>query len=503
MKKFSWLLILLCIFAVSGNSQTLSVADGIPSGINIVANPTYGFDYLVNAFEPAGEMSGEQRPNGDWYLAVNDTSTTANLGIIVFRSTNYGYTWSLLSSGIQPKFIAPNMKMVNAGNDSLYLFFMYGSDAYRWNLVNNSFGKVTADSLIRSFDVVASSTGALYFFYDRNYNTNIRRYGSIDGGFTWLNSASVTSSGSRPKLYMSGSGDTLVLNYYGPVLSDTATSNIRAARYRETSPGTITSSGFQDVSTDPAAKTQFASVFKNGTVWFLYTSGTTGNIDIKCRVSTNSGANYNPVINFAVNPSVDEYWFSAKHYNSGLDVNYYSDSLQSGPPTNTTDKIVNKWATSTLPENFNIVQNISQHPPLWSLANYKPVTMEDYNSGAHYGVFWVGLDGTAKKLYFDGDLVTNIKNSGTIAADKYMLSQNYPNPLNQTTKIDFAIPKSGFVTVKVYDILGKEIKSLVSQNMNAGAYTITFNATKLSSGTYFYKLDVNGFSEIKKMTIIK
>ncbi len=502
MKTFFTSLVILFVTVFSVNSQPVSVANGIPNGIHAVQSPTYGVDYLVNAFEPAGMMSSAQRSNGDLYLSVNDTSTTTNLGIIVFRSTNNGYTWSRLTGGIQPKAIFQNLKMVSSGNDSLYLFFLFGSDAYRWNIVNNSFGKVTGDSLIRSFDVCASSTGALYMFYDRNYNTNVRRFGSIDGGFTWTGAGNVSTTASRPKIYMSGSGDTLILNYYGPVLSDTATSYIRTARYRETAPGTLSGSGFQDVVTDNTVKTEFASVFKNGVVWFIYTTGTTGNIDIKCRVSTNSGANYNAAINFAANPNVDEYWFSAKHYQSGLDVNFYSDSLQSGPPTNNTDKIVNKYVLSSNPENIFTVTGISSHPPVWSERGYKPETVENYQT-TQYGVFWVGLDGTARKLYFDGLLPTNLKNTGTTVADKYSLSQNYPNPFNPTTKIDFAIPKQGFVSIKVYNMLGKEVAILVSKEMTPGSYSFDYNASKLSSGVYFYKMEVNGFSEVKKMMLVK
>ncbi len=502
MKKITTLLAVFFVTVLTVYSQPISVATGIPSGIHAVQNPTYGFDYLVNAFEPAGMISSAQRSNGNLYLSVNDTTTTTNLGIIVFRSTNNGYTWTRISGGIQPKLIFPNMKMVSAGNDSLYLFFMYGSDAYRWNIVNNSFSKITADSLIRSFDVCASSTGALYMFYDKNTGTTVRRFGSVDGGFNWINPGTVSSAASRPKIYMSGSGDTLILNYYGPVLADTATSVIRAARYRETAPGTLASSGFQDVVTDNTVKNEFGSVFKNGVVWFLYTSGTTGNIDIKCRVSTNSGANYNTVFNFAANPNVDEYWFSAKHYQFGLDVNFYSDSLQSGPPTNTTDKIVNKYVLSTNPETIYTIQNISSHPPVWSPRGYKPETVEDYLTN-HYGVFWVGLDGTARKLYYDGDVVTNLKGNESKIADNYSLSQNYPNPFNPTTRIDFSIPKQGFVSIKVYNMLGKEVATLVSREMTPGAYSLDFNASKLSSGVYFYKMEVNGFSEVKKMMLVK
>jgi hypothetical protein len=85
----------------------------------------------------------------------------------------------------------------------------------------------------------------------------------------------------------------------------------------------------------------------------------------------------------------------------------------------------------------------------------------------------------------------------------YTLSQNYPNPFNPTTKINFALPKSGLVTLKVYDIVGKEVATLVNEVKNAGSYSVDFNASNLSSGMYFYKVSVNGFSEIKKMMLIK
>lgn len=502
MYKLFSIIFSILLLSVIGFTQDVSFAPAVMKGFQTVQNPDFGTDILVSSDEPAGIMAGLQRGNGNYYVAINDTTSTTNLGIVVFRSTNFGLSWTMLGGGIQPKLIFRNMKMVSTSTDSLYLFFMAGTDVYRWNIINNSFGKFTGDSLIRSFDVVSSSTGSLYIFYDRNYNTNIRRFGSTDGGFTWGNSGSVTSSGVYPKLYMSGSGDTLILNYYGPVLSDTMTSVIRAARYRETAPGTLSSSGFQNVAIETVVKSEYSSVFKNGIVWFIYTTGTTGDIDIKCTISSNSGANYSAAVNLAANPNVDEYWFSARHYFGGLDIFYYSDSLQAGPPTNNTDKILYKWASATTPGTFSTTSGISEHPPGWSQRNYRPVCIEDYTND-HYGVVWVGLDGSIKKVYFEGDNITSVRNNENLIADKYFLSQNYPNPFNPVTKINFAIPKSGFVTLKVYDILGKEIKTLVSRELNNGSYTVDFDASKLSTGIYFYRINVNGFSDVKKMSLIK
>jgi hypothetical protein len=86
---------------------------------------------------------------------------------------------------------------------------------------------------------------------------------------------------------------------------------------------------------------------------------------------------------------------------------------------------------------------------------------------------------------------------------EYKLEQNYPNPFNPVTKINFGLQKSGFVTLKIYDVLGKEVASLVNEVKNAGSYSVDFNGSSFSSGMYFYKLESNGFVATKKMILIK
>lgn len=95
-----------------------------------------------------------------------------------------------------------------------------------------------------------------------------------------------------------------------------------------------------------------------------------------------------------------------------------------------------------------------------------------------------------------------VKNISTVASD-YSLSQNYPNPFNPTTNIKFSIKKAGFVTLKVYDINGKEVSTLVNNKMEIGSYEYTLNASNLSSGVYFYTIKANGYTETKKMMLIK
>jgi hypothetical protein len=85
----------------------------------------------------------------------------------------------------------------------------------------------------------------------------------------------------------------------------------------------------------------------------------------------------------------------------------------------------------------------------------------------------------------------------------YLLQQNYPNPFNPSTTISFSIPTSEFVTLKVYDVLGREIATLVNENLSAGSYSYNFDASNLTSGVYFYKLQAGKYSETKKMLLSK
>jgi len=86
---------------------------------------------------------------------------------------------------------------------------------------------------------------------------------------------------------------------------------------------------------------------------------------------------------------------------------------------------------------------------------------------------------------------------------KFDLSQNYPNPFNPVTKINFDLPENGLVNLRLYDMLGREVATLVNEVRTAGYYTVNFDASKLSSGIYFYRMNAGKFSSIKKMAVIK
>jgi hypothetical protein len=102
-----------------------------------------------------------------------------------------------------------------------------------------------------------------------------------------------------------------------------------------------------------------------------------------------------------------------------------------------------------------------------------------------------------------GVIVSGVTPVSSTVPNEFSLKQNYPNPFNPVTKISFDIPKTGLVSVRIYDVLGKEVKTLVNEVKTAGSYIVDFDASSLSSGAYFYRLESNGFISTKKMMLIK
>jgi hypothetical protein len=90
-----------------------------------------------------------------------------------------------------------------------------------------------------------------------------------------------------------------------------------------------------------------------------------------------------------------------------------------------------------------------------------------------------------------------------IVPSEFVLKQNFPNPFNPTTTFEFAIPRQGFVTLKVYDLLGREVANVLEGNLEARQYQVTWKATNLSSGVYLYTLTAPGFSDTRKLLLMK
>ena len=145
---------------------------------------------------------------------------------------------------------------------------------------------------------------------------------------------------------------------------------------------------------------------------------------------------------------------------------------------------------------------------------FTPHTITTDANGA-YSVYAVDVDGDGdidvlsasqednKIAWYENLLITGIVTNSNEIPSEFRLSQNYPNPFNPSTIIRFSMPEESFVTIKVFNTLGEEITTLINENIIAGDYEVEFDASKLPSGIYFYKLQSESFIEAKKMVLLR
>jgi hypothetical protein len=117
--------------------------------------------------------------------------------------------------------------------------------------------------------------------------------------------------------------------------------------------------------------------------------------------------------------------------------------------------------------------------------------------------FQLTVNNFINQVAFYDTINTGINQLGNEIPNKFALMQNYPNPFNPVTTIKFNLPNAGNVSLKLYDVLGKEVDNLFKGSLSAGYYQMNFNASSLSSGVYFYRLETENFSDIKRMVLVK
>lgn len=126
---------------------------------------------------------------------------------------------------------------------------------------------------------------------------------------------------------------------------------------------------------------------------------------------------------------------------------------------------------------------------------------------AFFGINIVGnrawIVGSSGLILHNDDILTNVEIGKEESVVGFYIEQNFPNPFNPTTQIKYSISKDELVLLKIYDILGKEVAVLVNEEKPAGTYSVTFDASKLSSGVYFYSINAGRFKQVKKMMLLR
>ncbi len=167
----------------------------------------------------------------------------------------------------------------------------------------------------------------------------------------------------------------------------------------------------------------------------------------------------------------------------------------------TLDAYVAKICTGTLDRPWFYNPNNALYPPVWPLPENLAYTNASLQAGGTDGFALGDLNWfPSQKAQW---LTTGVTNNAKGAPATYALSQNYPNPFNPSTTIAYDIAKSGITTLKVYNLLGQEVASLVDGYVPAGNYKVTFDASRLSSGVYFYTLHSGNYVMSKKLMLLK
>ena len=120
----------------------------------------------------------------------------------------------------------------------------------------------------------------------------------------------------------------------------------------------------------------------------------------------------------------------------------------------------------------------------------------NYQCDVHFSLGMIGS--------FTATVPTVVENNQTsLKPSDYQLKQNYPNPFNPTTTISFDLPVRTFVSLKVYDLIGKEVATIVDEDMAAGSYSKIWNVSSMPSGIYFYRMQTKSFTDTKKLVLLK
>jgi len=142
-----------------------------------------------------------------------------------------------------------------------------------------------------------------------------------------------------------------------------------------------------------------------------------------------------------------------------------------------------------------------QVPDTSIVLGYELIDFVNHKNGWAYAPY--ERSGIHTRYGGDTTFLTKIFTENTTTPKEFYLFQNYPNPFNPTTFISYELKSSDFISLKVFDLNGKEIQTLINKKQSAGSYTIEFNASNLSSGIYFYSLQTESYTETKKMILIK
>jgi hypothetical protein len=454
-------------------------------------------------------------PNGAGgaYL-FSTTDVTVNSGVTgggVFLSANNGTSWNLFgSTNIDATVFTVSDTNLFAGtfHHGVFLSTYTGTGWTNWTAVDSGLSNTDIWALAVSpssggaggLSLFAGTKGNGIFRSTRN-GTSWTRWTAVDSGLSntdiWTLAVSPSSGGAG--------GLSLFAGTKGNGIFRSTRNGTSWTRWTAVDSGLTSNKVFALVvtpngtdSSNIFAGTEGGGVFlstNNGAYWTAVNSGLDNTKVNALAVSgTNLFAGTHDGIFLSTNNGTN--WTAV---NSGLTTTFINSIAVSHDGTGDTNIFVGTWGGGVFFSTDNgahwtNIHSASMNPWDWT------VTVSPDGKGGKD--LLVGTEGGGAWRRPLSDINTNVKQLSS-QPKRFTLSQNYPNPFNPTTTISYELPKESFVSLKVFDLLGREVTTLVSEEMSAGSYSRQWNATNIPSGIYFYRLQAGSFCETKKLVLLK
>jgi hypothetical protein len=424
----------------------------------------------------------------------------------VFQSSDQGTTWADANQGITTDNIYSMLKLSSGdvlASTDLGIFRRNANDTI-WTKtypLNSYFGgrPLYRDGLGNVYTLGNFILPAYQYFV----------YKSTDEGATWNpDSAGVMHTPSDGAFYVDETGAQHAVTASGsPSVANIYSKPLNGSWQPDTNGFSAFSSGQQHGSTfgsDGAGFLYLAGTFNRGNLWRRPVGGGSWNLDT-------AGLNTMKVSSFTTGRNGDILAIASSGFNSGVILRRSAGvwSQIGAPFASALPSIISVDSTNAIlaaffqASGFTAISKgvyfTTDGGSSWTYAGLNNMTI---NTLVSYG------DTTYALTQGNGAYLLRHQLGTSVALDKsvpalYSLSQNYPNPFNPSTTIRFTTPARGRVTLRIFDILGREVATILNGDLDAGSHQATFNASRLSSGIYFYRMHAGAFSQTRKLVLMK
>ena len=498
---------ILALLAVQNGSNGTKLFAATDAGLSLSTNNGSTWSRFGKGFPITSAQTMETVPNGIGGITIY--AGTQNMG--VFTSTDTGATWQDASEGFGLSYIGSIEAIPTISGGSQLICATGGQGAFTSSDQGASWVPVAGlpDPYVTSF--ATTKDGSMPpTIYAGTVGQGV--YASNDYGSTWTI-------------------DTAGFGYSFPIGSNLNVNSLIAVKYGTgsevvfagTSPGIYRS-------VNGGSWTEDTSGMEDGAYAFSFGASQIGSnktdiyagISRGVFVSTDTGSSWSPVDSGLVSPGNIRLIYSLATLVDGTGgLHLFAGAIDTGLYESSTDgQIWSKVSYSPLADSQ--VNAMAE-----SGTNIFVGTTSHLYLSADFGLTWTTVDsglpripieclyanGTELYAGTDGDGVWRRPLSEMITAvsqnpfdshpKSFSLAQNYPNPFNPTTEISYQLSAVSNVTLKVYDVLGREVATLVNQKQSAGKYSVTFNGSRLASGVYFYRLAAGSFVSVKKLMLVK